>query len=116
MTSPIYLTAIWPGDDEARHRETIERHFVIKLRAGESSYYASTIYRWRPKQGGWRWLRPAEPDGIAEITLHRNCDGLEDVPIIDGQSTDDWVVRVTALETVAAVRDFLAEHGNLVDE
>lgn len=125
MTDCAYLYAIWSGNDGVAHAAAIERHFGVRLRASESSYYASVIYRWGPTKNQSRWFRRAEPDEISAIQLFQNCgndnDGCDDVddePIIDGHSMNDWVVIVEMVASgpVKPVQGFLATRGYLIEK
>lgn len=108
------LNAIWFGDDGDGHRAALERHFGVRLRPGESSFYGSVLYRWKPAKSRWRWFRRAEPGDISAITLFRNSD-MDDEPIVDGYSTDDWVIEIMTSGPAKPVQDFLVMRGRPVE-
>ena len=111
------ISAIWPENDASLHRRRIEEHFEVRLTAGESSFYNSPVWRWRPplRRRWWQRLSPA-PDGLAEIRLFDNLDPQDGQPWHEGHSPSAWIVNVSA-EGAGALdhaRALLSQHGILV--
>lgn len=109
--------AIWPEADEQLHRQRIEAHFGVRLTAGESSYYNSCIWRWRPPIKRRWWQRPASaPTGLVEIRLYDNLDPLDGCPFYDGFPTGSWIVDIStdAADITQHAKTLLTRHGKLV--